>query len=104
MPHAGELFAAGGACWRPVGARPARDVPVAALDDVAVRDGQANGALQDLAHPLLDLPQPLAHGFLPLARLLQLALQGVEGFLEDEFREKLDIYFNKFWQYHCVYM
>ena len=61
MPLAGELFAAGGACRRPVGARPARDVPVAALDDLAVWDGEADGALEDLSHPLPDLPQPLAH-------------------------------------------
>ena len=84
MPLAGELFAAGGARRRPVGARLARDVPVAALDDLAAGDGEADGALEDLAHPLPDLPQPLAHELLPLARLLQLALQGVEGFLEDE--------------------
>ena len=71
-----EVGAAHGAGARPVGAGPARDVSVVALEDLAARrHGEADGTLQDLLHLC---PQHC----LPRLCLLQLALQGVEGFLQ----------------------
>ena len=72
-----EIDAAHGAGIRPVGATLASDVSVVALEDhAAARHGEADGTLQDLHHLC-------PHRFLPRLRLLQLALQGVEGFLQN---------------------
>ena len=71
-----EVDAAHGAGAR-LGAAPARDVSVVALEDLAARrHGEADGTLQDLLHLC-------PHRLLPRLRLLQLALQGVEGFLQN---------------------
>ena len=72
-----EFDAARGTGARPVGAAPARDVSVVTLVDLAAgRHSEADGTLQDLLHLGL-------HQFLPCLCLLQLALQGVESFLQN---------------------
>ena len=72
-----EINATLGAGLRPVGAAQARDVSVVALEDLAAgRHGEADGTLQDLLHLC-------PHRFLPRLSLLQLALQGVESFLQN---------------------